>query len=251
MATLNVDNGDTSAIRYDVVQNMALTKRSDLPPVYCARVHAATKSLKEVAETMVREGLKYSPYEVYCILQSFAEVVSRLLKEGYAVNVGSLVRFRPSITGRFNSDTEAFSHSNHRIVVRACVGTALRNVASTATVTRISATWVPELMTIYNGMTGEENTVTPEGSIVITGKRLKWNTSAADEGFFATVDGDEQRCTVLTTDKTNETIFVLLPHTLVEGQTVDITFRTRTTPNGDLSMVEYPTQLTCVAKANE
>jgi hypothetical protein len=189
---------------------------------------------------------------VFCILEAFAEVVSRLLKEGYAVNVGSLVRFRPSILGRFNSDTETFSRGTHRIVVKACVGTSLRNVAASATVARISATWVPEMTSIYNGMTGEENTVTPEGNIVIAGKRLKWNLSAADEGFFASVDGDELPCTVLTTDKTNETIFVLLPHALAEGQTVEITFRTRVTPNGELSMVEYPTALTCVAsKTNE
>lgn len=71
MATLNVENGDSAAIRYDVVKN-ALLEKSKGEVSYFARVHANTKSLREVAETMVREGSKYSAYEVYCILESFA-----------------------------------------------------------------------------------------------------------------------------------------------------------------------------------
>lgn len=243
---LNIENGDTSAIRYDLVKN-ALLEKNKGEESYYARVYTTTKSLKAVAETMVREGLKYSPYEIYCILEAFTDVVTRLLQEGYAVNMGSLVRFRPSIQGRFNTEQEGFNRGDHRIVVRASVGASLRNVAASASVARISATWIPELQCIYNGMTGEENTVTPEGNLVISGTRLKWNISAADEGFFAIVDGDEQRCTVLTTDKTNETIFVLLPHTMVEGGVAEITFRTRITPNGELAMIEYPNVITCVA----
>jgi hypothetical protein len=243
---LHIENGEQNAIRYDLSKN-ALVEKNKGERSYYARVYTTTKSLKTVAEAMVREGLKYSQYEIYCILEAFTDVVTRLLKEGYAVNMGSLVRFRPSIQGSFKTEQDGFTRGDHRIVVRASVGSSLRNVAASAAVARISAAWTPEIHEIHNGMTGEENTVAPDGSLVITGTRLKWNTSAADEGFFANLDGDELRCTVMSTDTTNNTIFILLPHTLVEGQAVELTFRTRTTPSGELAMIDYPEVITCVA----
>lgn len=156
---LNIDNGDSSAIRYNLAKN-AILEKSKGELSYYARVVANTKSLREVAETMVREGLKYSAYEVYCVLEFFTDVVTRLLKEGCAVNVGSLVRFRPRIQGKFASETDSFKRGVHRILVGASVGSALRNVAAAAPVSRVSAAVaLPELLAVYNGATGHQDMV--------------------------------------------------------------------------------------------
>ncbi|MBQ9693298.1 MAG: hypothetical protein IJV69_00885 [Kiritimatiellae bacterium] len=243
MGTLNVENGDTNAIRYDVIRNAAQEKLTG-ESAYCARVYAPTKSLREVAETMVREGSKYSAHEVYSILESFAAVVTRLLQEGSAVNVGSLVRFRPSIVGKFSSEDESFARGTHRIKVRASVGSALRDVAASAAVTRISqAVPLPTLTAVYNGLSGTPNTVCSEATMIITGTSLIWNEEAEDEGFFANLEGLDTRCQVIKTSAKNDTAIVLMPHALSEGNEVELSFRTRHTTSGNLALIIYSEML--------
>ena len=251
MATLNVENGDSAAIRYDVVKN-ALLEKSKGEVSYFARVHANTKSLREVAETMVREGSKYSAYEVYCILESFATVVTRLLQEGNAVNVGSLVRFRPSIQGKFEGEGDSFQRGTHRILVRACIGSALRNIASTASAMRVTpALPMPELLAVFNGATGNEDMVSNEATFAVRGKALVYDKDAADEGFFLNLDGQDLRCPVVTIDEAACNVMLMVPHQVAPGNELELTFRTRHTSNGSLAIVGYPTSLTCEAATAE
>lgn len=238
MTMLNIDNGEAAAINYAVVKNSALSKREN-KNVFCARVTAAAKSLREVAETMVENGSKYSAVEIYAILEAFADVVARLLKKGCAVNVGSLVRFRPSIRGRFETEADAFNPSEHRIVVKASVGSALRNVAANASVLRASSLPLPVLTAVYNAQNGELNTCASEGVIVVMGKHFIWDSTATDEGFFAIYDGTELACTLISLDDNRMTAFLEMPHMLNPGDEVELCFRTRNTSSGNLTMVNY------------
>ncbi|MBQ9694089.1 MAG: hypothetical protein IJV69_04960 [Kiritimatiellae bacterium] len=243
MATLNIENGDTSAIRYNVVKNAVLEKSTGETSYY-ARVYASTKSLREVAETMVREGSKYSAYEVYTILESFAAVVTRLLQEGYAVNVGSLVHFRPSIVGKFKTEADSFTRGTHQIKVRANIGSSLRDVAATASVSRITAAIpLPEMQEVYNGVTGTLNTVCSESTLIVMGTSLIYNEDATDEGFFANLEGLEMRCQVIRMNATNTSAIVLMPHSLSPGNEVEFTFRTRHTTSGNLAIIQYEDML--------
>ena len=251
MATLNVENGDSAAIRYDVVKN-ALLEKSKGEVSYFARVHANTKSLREVAETMVREGSKYSAYEVYCILESFATVVTRLLQEGNAVNVGSLVRFRPSIQGKFEGEGDSFQRGTHRILVRASIGSALRNVAAGATVTRVAAALpLPELLAVFNGATGNPDKVSNEMAFIVQGAHLAYDVDAADEGFFANLDGQTLRCPVVVMNDEDTNVVLMMPHQLAPGNEVELTFRTRHTTSGGLAIISYAKALTCEAATAE
>ena len=116
MSSLTAKNNPGHALRYEVVRN-ALYEKNRGERSYFARVHAEVKSLRELAETMVREGSKYKATEIFAILQDFTDLTIRLLQEGYAINVGSLVRFRPSIRGKFTSEEDVFTRGVHQIVV--------------------------------------------------------------------------------------------------------------------------------------
>jgi hypothetical protein len=248
---LNIDNGDSSAIRYNLAKN-AILEKSKGELSYYARVVANTKSLREVAETMVREGSKYSAYEVYCVLEFFTDVVTRLLKEGNAVNVGSLVRFRPSILGKFAAESDNFQRGTHRIMVRACVGSALRNVAASAPVMRVSgAVPLPELLEVFNGATGNPDTVSNESAFIVKGKGFAYDTDAADEGFFVNSDGQELRCTVILMDDTDTYAVLMMPHQLAPGNEVELSFRTRHTTSGAMAIIDYPKPLVCEAPTAE
>ncbi len=243
MAMLNADNGTSAAIRYDVVKNYAQSKAKGTN-IFNARVQAPTKSLREVADTMVREGCKYDSAEVVAILEKFASVTTRLLQEGNAINVGSLVRFRPSIRGKFNTPETAFSKADHRIVVNASIGSALRDVAATAQVMRVSNIGLPEIATVYNGLTGTHNTVGSQGPLVIMGKRFIWDEEAEDEGFFTEVDGLREKCELTSLNEEGTTAFINIPQEMMEGIEARLYFFTRNTASGELAMIRYDAVLT-------
>lgn len=247
---LNLENGDSSVIRYDLAKNKFLEKNKGETSYY-ARVYAKSKSLREVADTMVREGSKYGVYEVYGILEAFTAVVTRLLQEGHAVNMGSLVHFRPSIQGKFATEADVFERGTHRIVVRASVGSALRNVAATAAVSRISAALsMPELLAVVNGATGNQDKVSNEMTFIIKGKDLIYDEDAADEGFFVNLDGQVLRCTVVMSDGETNAV-LMMPHQLAPGNEVELTFCTRHTTTGRLVTIPYAKTLTCEAAVAE
>lgn len=250
MSILNVDNGNAAAVRYDVVKNCAQSKTLGRD-VFCSRTSTKVKSLTEVADTMVREGSKYETNEVVAILEKFAKVTTRFLQEGYAVNVGSLVRFRPSIRGKFETVDEAFSKAKHRIVVQASVGSALRNVAATASVQRITAIPLPVISTVYNGLTGTLATLDTEGPLVVLGKRFVWDTTAEDEGFFTEVNGVRQPCEVFSIDTARTSVFMNTSAVMGEGIQATLYFATRNTANGELATIRYALPLAYEAQAEQ
>jgi hypothetical protein len=239
---LNADNGATSAIKYEVVKNHALSKVKGVNKFY-ARVMASSKSLREVADTMVREGCKYEPGEVVAILEKFADVTTRLLQEGHSVNVGSLVHFRPSIRGTFESVDDSFSKADHRLVVTASIGSALRNAVANATVVRVTQVSFPEMSIVYNAITGTPNTLCPDGDLIVMGKRLTWDDEAEDEGFFTIVEGSKVRCEVYSLDKEKTSAFMHSKQFMMEGDEAQLIFSTRNTGNGELATFAYSTPI--------
>lgn len=250
MALVKAENGSSSAIRYKVLKHPAATKAANRE-VYCAYVRAPTKSLREVAETMAREGGKYHAREILAILESFAEVVARLLCEGNAVNVGSLVRFCPAIRGTFASRAHTFCKSLHRIVINATIGSALRNVAAHAAVYRVNALRAPIIGRVFNLTTGERDVCLSEGNLLLVGERLIWNDAASDEGFFVTVGAETLRCEVVSVDATYETAVLRLPCALTVGEGITLAFTTRNTPDGARLTVLYGTEIVCVSETDK
>ena len=245
MQMVNADNGDGVGIRYEVVKNHARLKL-EAKEVYNAHVVANVKSLREVADAMVREGCKYESAEVLSILEKFATVTARLLQEGCAVNVGSLVRFRPSIQGKFNAENEAFQRGTHRILVRASIGSSLRNVASTASVMRMTpALPLPELLEVFNGATGHADCISNEITFTVRGKAFVYDKDAADEGFFLNMDGQELRCPVISMDDGAGHVLLMVPHQVAPGNELELTFRTRRTTNGAMAIIGYAKALVC------
>ena len=245
MQMLNADNGDAVGIRYEVVKNHAQSKLKAVD-VYNARVVAGVKSLREVADAMVLEGCKYETAEVLAILEKFAQVTARLLQKGHAVNVGSLVRFRPSIQGKFDAENDVFQRGAHRILVRACIGSALRDVAATVNVMRVTpALPLPELLEVFNGATGNADCISNEMTFTVRGKAFVYDKDAADEGFFLNMDGQELRCPVIALDDGAGHALLMVPHQVAPGNELELTFRTRHTANGAMAIVGYPKPLVC------
>ena len=225
MAEVNYNAGVASAIRYDVVRNHA-AQDAEGKPIYNARVSAPTKSLKDVAKTMSREGSKFRASEIYQMLEHFSSVVTQLVEEGNAVNVGSLFRIRPSIRGTFSGEDDAFVRSKQRIQVRASVGANLRNACSNARVMRIGQMMAAEIVGVVNSVTQKANTLCPAGSLNVSGKRLMYDTQAEDEGVFLTVSGKSYRGKAVAV--TPSLVVVAFPDCNIgEGETATLVLKSR------------------------
>lgn len=93
---------------------------------FAARAVVRSLGLKQIAEQMVREGSKYSENEIIAIADQLFSVVLNRLKNGFSINLGSMLRIRPSIKGKFEREDEAFDPKKHKIFVAVSVGRWLR-----------------------------------------------------------------------------------------------------------------------------
>lgn len=239
ISQINTTAGTADAVQYSVVLNKAATAMKG-KAIYNARTTTPTKSLQAVAETMVREGSKYQAFEITGIITQFANVVARLVNEGNAVNVGSLMRIRPSIRGTFENEEEGYTEGKQKIVVATSTGALLRDVAIKAPVRRIDGKTLPELEAVYNAKTGNEDTISSNGMILVTGKYLDFDHDAEDEGYFVVQDGTEHKLTVISADKTMANL--MCEATLTAGEDVQLFFRT--SKDGSLEQYTYDPGLT-------
>lgn len=244
MSSLTAKNNPGHALRYEVVRN-ALYEKNRGERSYFARVHAEVKSLRELAETMVREGSKYKATEIFAILQDFTDLTIRLLQEGYAINVGSLVRFRPSIRGKFTSEEDVFTRGVHQIVVTSATGSVLRNIAANTVVERVNKSdTLPKLAAIHNTTTGRLNTLCHTKLLTVLGKRLTWDIDNPNEGFFATLGNDSRRCEVLHVNKLKTNVLIKVPQDFQVGDQFSISFHTQLTETDPHLNIPYPAPLT-------
>ena len=110
---------------------------------------------------------------------------------------------------------------------------------------------LPELLEVFNGATGNPDTVSNESAFIVKGKGFAYDTDAADEGFFVNSDGQELRCTVILMDDTDTNAVLMMPHQLAPGNEVELTFRTRHTTSGAMAIIAYPKPLVCEAATAE
>lgn len=192
---LNVSNGTASAIQYSVVKNRAASAIKG-NAIFNAVTTTPTKSLQDVAKRMVEGGSKYAPHEIVSMLTHFADVVAKFVTEGNAVNVGSLMRIRPSIRGTFETEEEHYDDAKQRIVVATSTGSLLRDVAAKATVRRIDGKTLPEILTVLNNKTFNTDTISTNGALYVTGKRLDWDENNEEEGWFLLVNDVASKLTV-------------------------------------------------------
>jgi hypothetical protein len=209
------------AIQYAVVRNPALSKIKGTD-CYNARITAPAMSLRQIAETLVNEGSKYSPAEVNAILEHAADVIARAVKAGRAVNFGALARFRPSIRGSFDGPEDEYTPGKQKIVVTASVGAALRNVAANAPTTKINTVAaLPKIVAVYNAVTGAQDTLCRHGDLIVQGINLDW-VEGDETGFFLEVEGEPFKCTPFNVSADKRTVFLHTDAEIIEDETAHL-----------------------------
>lgn len=221
-------NEDYTNVQYKVSRNAAASKVAGRD-VFSARVIAKeTYSTKQLAERMVSEGCAVKATTIRLVLTEFADLIGKLMAEGRAVNIGGLVRFRPSVRGTFDSVDAAFNTAKNAIVVNASIGSRMRAAAALSGVKRLDDIEMPVLQLVIDRTTQKRDVITSEGAFNVAGEHLTWDAAAEDEGWFISYGGFETKCTPAADeqDPANAALTATQTFTAADEE-IQLIFRTR------------------------
>ena len=226
---LKVNNGDACKVRYQIC---VTPQRENEAPCYGARAEVKTVSLRAIAEQVEREGSKYDASEVICITEHVIGAIIDRLRHGYSVNFGSMMRFRPSIKGRFEHEEDEFDANRHQLVVAVSAGSQLRHALDGVSVERIKQTTTPKIRKVDVSLTESMILVQVMGSALYRqdlGETAQW---------FIEVDHTRKPIQPqIQKQNGREVIFSLPRKTYAQGTTFTLILRI-TTPD---CIFDYPT----------
>ncbi len=247
MDSLQLNLGSASRpIQYQVHRNAAASKNLG-QDVFSARVVTSeTVSLAEIAKTMVANGSPYGETHIVSVLTDMANTCTALLCGGRAVDLGGLVRLRPSIRGTFESE-EATVGPGHTLRVKASVGSKLRGIVSGCATQKIVRPTVAlaALDSVHNVLDGSPGTLCSKGLFFVQGRGLLWDNTKDDEGFVLNLLGVETKCPVVSGDPAGKALVLRTTQTMEVGDTPELWFYRRS--NGGLYQFRFKGTLTCVA----
>ena len=118
-------------------------------------------------------------------------------------------------------------------------------VQATDAMTRVTTVPYPEIQMVYNGLTGNPNTVASQGPLIVMGRNFIWNEAAEDEGFFTDATGEYRACELTSLDAACQFAFLHIVHELEAGAIVRLYFITRNTGNGERLVIDYDVPIIC------
>ena len=213
------DAGEMAKIRYRL---LAVPNPTGGQACFGARVVAKPSSLRSIAEQMVHEGSKYAEHEIVGIAEHMVNVMIAHLREGRAVNFGSVVRLRPSIKGRFEKKSEDFDPTKHQVSIAVSAGRLLRSVLSDVSVERDEQMAVPTIDNV------EVSTVEGMHLVTLDGRHLYHEPLGEHAQWFIEYAGTRQVIRPTQQKKTGRNILFALPvKTYPEGVNITLVLRTK------------------------
>lgn len=197
---------------------------------------AGSWDLPIIADKIVARGSTVGKADVLAVLTDAVSVCAEGVGESNRINFGGLVQLFPRVKGVFTGATDTFDPARHQIDVGANPGTEIREtVRATGTVVKVEAIKPApnpvEYVDINSDTTNDQVTVGGIGQL--SGSRLKYDDSQADEGiYFVATAGGETKVTVVQKNKPAQVVFII-PATLIAG-TYNIEVRSRQRDSAEL-----------------
>lgn len=203
-------------INYSVVENK-LTNGADQ---YMARVQPkGTLKQEDIVEAMLDRGTMLTHGDILNVLDEYHRAIQQAVLNGYNV-ITATANFSTSISGNFDNEDDTFTIERHALEASVNSGRALRKAVKVygQVEVRESNERAPKLKSIYDSTTGERNgSITPSGTIRLSGKNLSFDPSDDAQGVFFTNNGTTVKATVITTNWPSRLV-VDAPATLAAGE---------------------------------
>jgi hypothetical protein len=139
----------------------------------------------ELFEHMTREGSSITPAEAKANYEEITGAFEYFLKRGCGFNT-EFINIRPVIQGVFRDDNDRFDSGRHKIKFRASLGKRYNHTADDVKTEKIVPPSNLPLLVTFEDVTSEtiNETLTPGGTAILNGMRLKFNQDNEQTGIF-------------------------------------------------------------------
>ncbi len=217
------------------------------PDDYAASVQMTdTADLDTLIRRMIERGSTTTRADILPVMEDGIGACESMLLDGMRVNFGGLVELFPRVRGIFNGATDTFDPARHSVDVGANPGSRVRQtVRDTASVVKDEAVKPSPNPLEYRDV-GSDTTndqVTPGNIGQLSGSRLKYDATQADEGiYFVATAGGETKVATVQKNKPSQLVF-LVPAGLLAG-TYYVEVRARIRGGTDLRIGRLDSVLT-------
>lgn len=204
-------------IKYALFENNVTSDPND----YMATVQiTSSASGPDLVRDIIDQGSTVREPDILAVTAALKLACQRRLEQGQRVNYFGMMDFFPRIRGVFNGPTDRYDPARHQVDVGANPGAELRAAVRHAATVQKVETVKPspnpiEYRDIASGRTND--TLTPGNIGELSGSRLKYDPTQADEGvYFIAAGGGATKVTTVQQNKPAQLIF-LVPTGLPNG----------------------------------
>lgn len=198
-------------INYALFENHLTTDPTD----YTAQVKITSSvDLDGIVQRILDQGSTVTRPDILAVLEDAIKASESILLEGSRLNFGGLVDLYPRIRGVFNGLTDSYDPARHSVEVGATSGSRVRKTVREQAQVHKQETIKPspapiEYLDVNSGQIN--TTYTPNGIGQISGHRLKFDETQADEGIFFIADGDSTvtKVSIVQKNKPGQLVFMV------------------------------------------
>lgn len=208
-----------NVINYALRENLLTADPDDcMAQVVDARAYTQDDITKE----MVKRGTSLTEADIAAYQKLEVEVYKDIIAGGGSLNT-PLINTSFSITGVFTSMADSFDKSRHAIKLNVNAGSALKEAAAQAKAQKTEAASTdPYITSVTDKVTGDSGTIKTGSVMELTGSRLKFDASDAEQGVFALTANGMVRCEPVIENKPAR-LLVMLPPSVEAGEfTVEV-----------------------------
>jgi hypothetical protein len=203
------------ALRYGLTENQLTSDPNDYMAV---TTDNQTVGIEELIDHMISRGSTVTKAEALGVYEELGQAVVSFLKSGANIST-DLFSIYPTISGVFNSSTEAFNANKHAINLKMRAGSRLKEINKSIALERVDVgTYKSVIQVVTDLKTGAINDTVTIGQIIsVKGSLLKISDDQPQAGIFVIGEGTpESRITQIVKNKPSELIF-FLPSDIMPG----------------------------------
>ncbi|MCW9705498.1 DNA-binding domain-containing protein [Fodinibius salsisoli] len=204
------------SLKYALYPNYLTTDPND----YMAIVQdQESHEIEDIIDLMISRGSTVTKAEALSVIEEYEAAIEKVLEGGDSVNT-SIMRVTGSMPGVFNDLTDRYDESRHYVRLNMNPGPRVKRAAQNIEVEKIEADRPEPALKLFEDVASDttNETLTPGGVAKITGRLLKVDPEATDQGvFFIADDGTSTRSDTYIRNKPANLI-VMIPESLPSGE---------------------------------
>jgi hypothetical protein len=201
---------------------------------------------EQMIDRIMQRGTTLTRPDLLAAIRAYQEEHGYIVEEGNGFNTG-LITAGPGILGKFNSVTDSFDRSRHRMHYSVNFSRTIQEKVDRVKMNKVQAPNTgPVIAGIRDSLSGlTDGTLSAGGVLDIAGSRLKVYPDLADDGvYFMAADGTEYKATSLVENRPARLI-VMLPPLPSGSYTLEVRthFVNSAAPGKQLRRAQFPKPL--------